>query len=732
MSSKVLRQASKFTEAARRGAIGAAISKSYGLSSPVTDTCELTGQITIRQKRIASAYWDASNRVRHWVLTGCHVISGNHEESIGKPGVGSLTTANFGKADDATARDSSSCTSSSSSSASATIHLHGSDDDPLVPSDTEINRIFHTARRTWQRFVSLGASMPPGYMPRGTCSPSIMLKDVPPIPQHEATRWGGIEGVPVWRRRTGEDQGVETLVHGLSKSVSLLCRQPKSCRLALSTCPPPDPAHRGLGILILCWSYIISTRLLELQSRKARYSEHCLRPRVASEYVPGPAEYAVHLPSAASPDLIRWLCAILAHGPGWRATSFPVWAMFASSDVRFVILTDGRVSFDPNKPPPTAPQAAELLIEFCGLFALDGRRAGRGRTPGKGAVPFEELSPYTAAFLAALSLPTYGAQKLEPILTLFPLERKGPNGIRRVDAASIRQYVEDLPYYMTLSAETYGLQSTLWSMFWQPDIPCNLVSPWLAGVLCVLRPLIDARDATTVSKTFALRRPRVALWWTGLLLLGSPDIWQQMTLWLETTEGRHGRGLAALSYPDITVAAWTGSPNSFWELEGGVVTASYLQSADRIPRIDVLRCRFNHNLRDENSRFTTCWRPYSHIQKKDVELDIWPSLEQGFSREYAHWVWKNIEDREQLGFRRDTKRFVDTDEDLGLADAGEDEDNELGHMIILKRPTVIAVGQMLSCFMRDVYGSIAVANAALPGFETHKWQRQWNILPSSW
>lgn len=694
--------------------------------------------------------WDASNRVRHWVLTGCHVISGDYEKPIGKHGFGSFTIASFGEEDDVYATESASCTASSSSSASATIHLHGSDDDLLIPTDAEIHRIFHTARHTWQRFVSLAAAIPPRYMPQGTCSPSIMLKDVPPIPEHKATRWGGIEGVPVWRRRTGEDQEVtgenqefETLVHGLGKSVSLVRRHPQTCRLALGTCPPPDTAPRGLGILTLCWSYIISTRLLELQNRTARYSKHCLQPRAASAYVPGPAEYVVYLPSPASRDLIRWLCAILAPEPGVRAKPFPVWTMFASSDVRFVILTDRSVSFDLDKPPPTSPQAAELLIEFCGVFGLDGRRDGRARKPSKGAVPFEELPPYTAAFLAALALPTYGAHQLEPTLTLFPLSRclrrrggpmrKGPTGIRQADAASIRQYVEDLPYYMTLSAETYGLQSTLWSMFWQPDIPCNLVSPWLAGVLYVLRPLIDARDAATVSKTFALRRPRVALWWTGLLLLGSPDIWQQMALWLETTEGRYGRGLAALSYPDITVSAWTGSSNSFWELEHGVVAPAYLDS-DLVPRIDVLRCRFNHNLRDENSRFTTCWRPYGHIHKKDVELDIWPSLEQGFAREYSHWVWKSIGDREvqQLGFRRDTKRFVDIGEDLGLADAGETEDNDPGDVIVLKRPTIIAVGQMLSCFMRDVYGSIAEANAALPGFETHKWQRQWNILPSSW
>ncbi|KAB5558081.1 hypothetical protein GE09DRAFT_1173147 [Coniochaeta sp. 2T2.1] len=647
----------------------------------------------------------------------------------------------------AVAKDAS-YTSTSSSSAPGTIHLHGEDDDLLIPTNAEIHHIFYTARHTWQRLVDLAATIPPGSMPRGTCSPLIMLKDVPPILEHKATRWGGIEGVPVWRRRTGEDQeimgedkDVETLVHGLGKSVSLLCMHPKTCSLALDICPPPATAPRALGILSLCWSYIISTKLLELQSRTAKYSKHRLRPTMASAYVPGPTEYVVNLPSHASEDLVRWLCLVLARGGGWRAKPFPVWAMFASSDVHFVILTNNDVSFELDEPLPTTSQAAELFIELCGLLELAGSRGGDCETLGKGAVPSEALQPYTAAFLAALALPIYGAHQLEPTLTLFPLERfdgqsrkplkEGADGIRHADAASIRQYVEDLPYYMTLSADTSGLQSSLWSMFWQPEIQCNVVSPWLAGTSSVLRPHIEARDATMVSKIFALRRPRVALWWTGLLLLGNDDIWQQMTLWLETTEGRYGRGLAAFSRPDIIASAWTGSPNSFWELEDGLVTTSYLDPADRVPRLDVLRCRFNHNLRDENSYSTTCWRPYGHIHKRDVELDIWPSLERVFAREYAHWVWKDCA-VQQLGFRRDTGRFVDMGEDLGLANPGEEQDTDPCDQIIPKRPTLIAVGHMLSCFMRDVHGSIAEATAALPGFETHRWQREWNSLPKFW
>lgn len=172
--------------------------------------------------------------------------------------------------------------------------------------------------------------------------------------------------------------------------------------------------------------------------------------------------------------------------------------------------------FDSDKLPPSSSRAAELLIELYSLFGL-GETPRRGR-PARGEPQSEPLLPYTAAFLAALALPLYGGYGLEPQLALAPLERRNQptrlgktSSIRPADAVRIRQYVADLPYYMTLSADDPGLHPATWSVFWQPDIPCNLVSPWLGGILDVLRPLIDTGDITTLVKTLALRRPRVAL-----------------------------------------------------------------------------------------------------------------------------------------------------------------------------------------------------------------------------
>lgn len=207
-----------------------------------------------------------------------------------------------------------------------------------------------------------------------------------------------------------------------------------------------------------------------------------------------------------------------------------------------------------------------------------------------------------------------------------------------------------------------------------------------------------------------------------------------MALWLETTEGRYGRGLAAISYPDLATSAWTGSPNSFWETEQGTGDL-YPDAADMVLRADVLRCRLNHNLQDRNWNFAFCWRPFGHVRKEDVELDIWPSLEQGFAREYAYWVW-SIDGRGpvvRLGFRRETGRFVDhIHDDMEVVEPPGDCCCLDGNIVVGKRPTVVAVGKMLAFFMTDVHGGIDEGNAALPGYEKHKWQKHWNIRPSRW
>lgn len=115
-------------------------------------------------------------------------------------------------------------------------------------------------------------------------------------------------------------------------------------------------------------------RLLELQRRPVKCSNTCcLQPTLATEYIASLADVVLDLRTPASYRLVRWLCAVLAPGLGWQVGgSPPIWTAYSLGGVRFVILTDKPVSFDPNEQPPNSSQAADLLFELCGLFGLGG------------------------------------------------------------------------------------------------------------------------------------------------------------------------------------------------------------------------------------------------------------------------------------------------------------------------------------------------------------------------
>jgi hypothetical protein len=359
-------------------------------------------------------------------------------------------------------------------------------------------------------------------------------------------------------------------------------------------------------------------------------------------------EVNIHLAASASHDLVKWLCAVLAPRPGWsiEGGGFAPWAAFCPGDVRFIISTDGPVLFDVDEQPPNCARATELLIELCRFYGL-------GR-PKHNSDNNEALSPYTAAFLAALALPFYRHVGLQPQFPIPVLKRQSING---ASLKPIRQYVADLRYYMTLSMHPRTLGSILWSIFWQPEVECNVVSPWLASILSVIRPVITSKDLYVMARIFALRRPRVGLWWLGVFVLGDPGILDLIARYLETLEERWG--YASMASPDTVASSWTGSPQSFLDEKDSRV---YVNLDDLVPMADVLRHRNNFRLQDTAST-PLSWRPFGYVYKHALEIDLWPALERGHSREYVHWVWwikrdRGTVDRDvQLGFRKDTGRF---------------------------------------------------------------------------
>ncbi|KAK0733051.1 hypothetical protein B0T26DRAFT_736122 [Lasiosphaeria miniovina] len=89
-----------------------------------------------------------------------------------------------------------------------------------------------------------------------------------------------------------------------------------------------------------------------------------------------------------------------------------------------------------------------------------------------------------------------------------------------------------------------------------------------------------------------------------------------------------------MSLPDTTVAAWTGSPQSFLDDSS---SSPYMCSDEPISRSNVLRHRHNFRLQDESSR-PLSWRPFGYVW--------WIKTTKGLVQDV------------QLGFRNDTGRFI--------------------------------------------------------------------------
>ncbi|KAK7425282.1 hypothetical protein QQZ08_008179 [Neonectria magnoliae] len=708
--------------------------------------------------------WDLGmDHVRSWVLVGDYdlddrfdrpfawsstVVTGLSEAAAAPQPYDASAHAHADAGADATLMSNPSTLalslSPSSSTPPAMESLHGVPEDvkdALIPKNADIRRVFNDGRQTWETFFHHALALPRGAFPLGL-DPAIMFKDMPSLPD-SLPRTGVLAGAPIWSVPDPDvdelptDQDFDlTRVTGTTKYFRLAYPDPIECRISSdpSACHYGNPpssnvatsnAPQGLAILAMCWSYVFSTRLLHLQGRRAHYTDSCLRP-FPKNAVGGLAhnEILVQLPGEASAPLVQWLCAILAPKPGWSADDdggpYSPWAACCTGDFQFVVATEEQVFLDPDAETPSDAQATELLIEFCNLFGI-------GHEPSQLNGPVQ-LSPIKAAFLATLAVPFYRMAKLQP---QFPRPTLESTKIVASDSnlvGSIRAYTADLQYYMTLSMHQWSLGPVLWSIFWQPDIQCNLVSPWLAAINSVIRPALDSCDFEILAKVFALRRPRIALWWHGLFLLGNSKILDLIRSYLDTLD--EGCSYDTLSRPDIVTAAWTGSPQSYQD-DQTQTPRTYLDLEDFIPRAELLQHRHTLTLRDPWPLFYG-WRPFGSVLKGTIEPDLYPWLERGHRRDYQQWTWWAKDDAiksplTSTGFRHETKRFDQSVPDnLAIVPALDSYVPLPPSVNVPLAPSKRATLQMIAHSLGNIVGERSASTAVIPGLgKNHPWLKDW-------
>lgn len=311
----------------------------------------------------------------------------------------------------------------------------------------------------------------------------------------------------------------------------------------------------------------------------------------------------------------RWWKALAAKGIGWKVqgeTLISRWTVSLDNGLGLDIIDCDE--FDENESPPSAAQAASYLGRLCEAFDLGDQMTIALATAV--CIPFHEsrFSPWPAS----IELPR------------TTLGRRGNSspGKRKC----LPQEFHLLNYLMTLSLSFTAVGCTLWSVFWNSDVPCNSVGAWFEPISAVPCPLIERKDIEILVRIISYSSPKVAPLWIGSALLGPTSIIRRVPKYLKLCD------YVELTGPDPTMAAWTGVPHSFLD---GYRTTSCQDST--VSRADVCRLRreFHTLYEEQNFKYSVphCWPPLGRMREEDVELEIRDHICCSHHWEYAFWTW---------------------------------------------------------------------------------------------
>jgi hypothetical protein len=378
-----------------------------------------------------------------------------------------------------------------------------------------------------------------------------------------------------------------------------------------------------LGILAIGWCYVLSAQLVEMQGEKASMQYTDSKAGYNNEGLQYSSKVHVVDVGEVDESVARWWSAILAQNEGWKAIVrrtprrefLAPWSVSRTCETRLSVKYRGFSSSDLT--PLSSERAFEAIVGFARLHGLH--------------------SQFSIALTMALTIPThkyYGSSFNLPLVRAT--DGKNPNTPIDVIPPVWVSLKEDLPYYMTLSCSPEVMMSTFCGAFWEHDIPCNLVSPWLHPILNEVLggpSTIAGSDPGLLAFIGAIRQPNFSAFWIGAVASGlGPEILHRV---------RGGRPpLDPLAFP------WTGCPQSFMDLSGsGPYTCGNPQY---ILRADVWRLMHLPSTEEDNLcylyRPTTPWPPCGASLIKDCALRVLAHLKCArHEYKYDYWEW-HLED----------------------------------------------------------------------------------------
>ncbi|KAF4611379.1 hypothetical protein G7Y89_g15633 [Cudoniella acicularis] len=188
-------------------------------------------------------------------------------------------------------------------------------------------------------------------------------------------------------------------------------------------------------------------------------------------------------------DAARWWAAILATGEGWRAeitrngtvyrSPWPI-CIAATRSFKIRRLGSNQNMRKGTFVPPSSEAALRYFADFITFHCID--------------------SQCSVALAATLTFPFLGARSAKlPLPNLLPTSTMPTSpptflGERHQKKGTILEESKLLSYYMTLSCNTRGMHALLCGSFFDPQVPCNLVSPLFQPILEIIDPPAQARQ----------------------------------------------------------------------------------------------------------------------------------------------------------------------------------------------------------------------------------------------
>jgi len=373
-----------------------------------------------------------------------------------------------------------------------------------------------------------------------------------------------------------------------------------------------DSSSDYLAILMLAWTYILSARWTELMPAPCSlFYTDSMAKHHGEMTTHGVSQHPLFVDiGPAAPAEVRWWAAILAQGQGWQATmrssSLSPWSIRVKSCPEFII--------SPEMTAVPSQGSASTFVEACGYL-------------NRFCIRHNIVDQSHAALASVLLLPHMAGETLRIPSPSFIRHKNpfdDPPDYREVHSPI--HWIHDgqlLDRLLTLSCNIRGIRPLLLSVFYEPSIECNAVTPWLQGTLAAIESLTED-DPLIFGRMCMERTPELACIWLGSTIIGL-----QKRLLQEVKYGQIPL--------DLHSAVWSGTVQSFIQQP----VSQRLVVDGLVDRADECRLLFLCQS-DSHTRLPVCqWKPFGKTSKDDVDLEVRVHEHcKGHQLQYQGFAWE--------------------------------------------------------------------------------------------